>query len=254
MTTLSVIIPFYEDLPSLLKCINTLSASGVLGNELLIQDDASPSVTLDDILNPQIWQRNPVNLGFAGNCNAGAARANGDVLLFLNQDTYAGERSRGWDAAIVRAFENPKVGIAGARLLFPDGRVQSVGGLFDAKGQPFHRCFGYLDPDYEDCAQRRAVSWVTGAALAIRRDLFVQLGGFDTAYKRGYFEDADLCVRAQLAGFEVWYEPDSTLYHRVGTSGGNPEYFRQNMHLFKRRWVDSGCVKPDVQMVYQGWW
>lgn len=256
MATLSVIIPAYNSLADTLRCVNTLGAFGVLQNDLLIQDDCSPDVEYAPELIPQASiQRNPRNLGFAGNCNAGAMRAQGDILLFVNQDVYGvAEWSRGWDAGILKAFERPNVGIVGARLLFPDGRVQSVGGIFDAKGQPWHRCLGYLDPNYPEYDHAQPVSWTTGAALAIRRDLFLHVGGFDTAYLGGYWEDVDLCMKARAAGAEIWYTPDCTLVHKVGSSGGNPEYFGRNARLFKRRWVDSGVIKADVNAVYAGWW
>lgn len=257
MNTLSVIIPAYEHLAEILKCINTLALTMTGDCELIVQDDCSPSVNLCDSLLPTGAQvaRNAVNVGFAANANAGARRANGDLLFFVNQDTYATlERSKGWDAALIKAFDNPEIGIVGARLLFPDNRIQSAGGLFDGRFAPFHRCLGYSDPDYHEVSTPCEVSWVTGAALAIRRTLFEGVGGFDEAYQRGYFEDVDLCMKARERGFKVWYEPTCTLYHRVGTTGGNPENFSRNAQLFKRRWVDSGKIAADTNVVAVRYW
>ncbi len=256
---LSVIIPAYNELASVLTCLNSLQffQSGT-EVEYLVQDDCSPAYNPYATIRPEMAsvERNASNLGFAGNCNAGAARAQGEVLFFVNQDVCAtnhGELSGGWDATILAAFEDATVGIVGPRLLHPSGPVQNGGGFFDAKCQPFHRGLGYSDYNYHEVATPGVVSWMTGAALAVRRDLFVQVGGFDVAYVGGYWEDVDLCMQVRSLGFQVWYEPRATLVHAVGSTGGNPR-FMQNALLWKRRWVDSGKVKPDVQFVKERFW
>lgn len=269
--TLSVIIPFYNDLPALLTCLNSLHAlrdsvgahrrapkeSAV---HFLVQDDASPACDLPALLPPALAsvERNPRNLGFAGNANAAARRAAGDrwddILCFVNQDVYAVPNlSENWDSAILNAFQDESVGIVGARLLFPDGRVQSAGGLFDARGTPYHRCFLWRNRDYHEISTPREVSWVTGAALAIRRGLFERVGGFDTDYTKGYFEDVDLCLKARALGFKIRYEPACTLIHSAGSTGGSP-HFTRNALRFKRRWVDSGLVTPDSPAVMARYW
>lgn len=240
--TLSVIIPAFNRPTELVDCINTLGATGVLDNELIVGDDNSPDFDLRKFIAPQFIQRNPQNLGFAGNVNTAAKRATRDILAIVNQDvTATPERSHGWDAALLNAFADPQVGIVGARLLFPNGAIQSAGGLFDATGTPYHRCIGYSNPDYEEVATPREVDWVTGAALAIRRDLFERVGGFDTSYVRGYFEDVDLAMKVRALGYRVMYEPRCTLYHNPGSTGGNT-HFMANARLFRQRWVDTNKV------------
>lgn len=241
MTNLSVVIPAYDKPSELIDCINTLGATSTLQNDLYVQDDASPNFDLRKFLGAVV-ERNAVNLGFAGNCNAGAKRAQGDILAFINQDiTATPERSQGWDAALLNAFADPQVGIVGARLLFANDAIQSAGGLFDVTGTPYHRCLGYSNPDYEEVATACEVDWTTGACLAIRRELFERVGGFDTRYVKGYWEDVDLCMRIRALGGKVWYEPRCTLYHAVGSTGGNP-HFQQNAMLFKSRYVDTNKV------------
>jgi GT2 family glycosyltransferase len=282
--TLTTIIPFYNDLPALLTCLNSLHALQshslpqdslspsllvgegfrVRGNEFLVQDDASPAVDIRPLIAPNLAsiERNPHNLGFAANCNTAAKRASGDqrkslrddILMFVNQDVYGVHNlSENWDSAILRAFEDETVGIAGARLLFPDGRVQSAGGLFDARGTPYHRCFLWRNRDYHEISTAQDVSWVTGAALAIRREIFERVGGFDTDYANGYFEDVDLCLKARELGYKIRYAPACTLVHRAGSTGGSPDFTR-NALRFKRRWVDSGIVQPDSPAVMARYW
>jgi GT2 family glycosyltransferase len=95
---------------------------------------------------------------------------------------------------------------------------------------------------------------VTGAALAIRADLFRQLGGFDDeTYIGGYFEDVDLAAKVVKAGYQVWYQPQATFIHIVGTSGGNPN-FHHNAMKFKERWVDTGYIEPDTSAIKERFW
>lgn len=250
---LSVIIPAYNHLPLVMRCFRAVVGTTARDRvEILVQDDASPEYDGRLMFPPGVCERNVVNLGFPGNCNAGAKRANGDVLLFLNQDCYP--TVPGWDAALLALFEQePLAAVCGPTLLFPDGRVQSVGGEFDAACQPYHIALGFGNPDWEPISTRRTVQWVTGAALAVRRSVWESLGGFDTVYERGYFEDVDFCLRAFLAGGQVWHEPAVRFVHEVGSTGGNPQ-FMKNALEFKRRWVDSGVVSPDSRLIVERFW
>lgn len=264
MTSISVVIPAYNDLTATLVCITSLqrNASRKIEVEFLVQDDASPNTILPLLIPPcaASTERNAYNLGFPGNCNAGARRAKGDVLFFVNQDVSAIEvdmdgrvYSPGWDIALAEAFNDPQVGIVGAKLVFPDFRVQNAGGQYDAHCQPFHIGLGYSNHRYWETNTPRAVSWTTGAALAIRRELFMRLGGFDEGYIGGYFEDVDLCARARVAGYAVWYEPRCQLVHAVGTTGGNPN-FMTNAKRFHDKWVATNKLKPDTTAIKMGWW
>ena len=255
---LSVVIPAYRNLQDVLTAINSLqaTASDYRAIQWVIQDDCSPDLDFRFLIPPYVAsvERNEVNKGFAGNCNAGAARAVGDVIAFVNQDIVAdGNLSRGWDTTLLAAFEDASVGIVAPRLVFPDGKVQSAGGLYDNHLQPFHRCLGYSDLTNWEVNTPEYVSWVTGAFLAIRRDVFQQVGGFDEAYVGGYFEDVDLCLRVRELGLKVWYEPRTSLIHKVGTSGGSPN-FMKNATLFRDRWVVPRKIQADVNATLERWW
>lgn len=253
---ISVVIPAYQNAVEVLTCLNSLRAYSGRPFQCLVQDDCSPSVNFMAVVPPEVAdvERNPVNLGFAGNCNAGAARAKLPFIAFVNQDVFAVEGySNDWYTAIVRAFDDPQVGIVGPRLLFPDGAVQSVGGMIDGARQPVHRCLGWRELRHPDIAEPRDVSWVTGAFLVIRREVFDALGGFDLVYSPSYFEDADLCLRAREAGWKVRYTPAATFVHPVGTTGGSP-YFLRSARTFKERWADSGRIEPETAAVNARYW
>lgn len=262
--TLSCVIPAYEHVNEVLTCLTSLQAfaSKTVPIEFIVADDASPTA-LFPMLIPHCAAkvvRREVNGGFAANSNTGASFAEGDIILFVNQDIMAigqgpdGQPlSQDWDIPLVNAFADPCVGIVGAKLLFPDGRIQNAGGKFDGKCQPTHRGLGYSNHQYVEVNTPEFVSWTTAAALAVRRDLFNQLGGFDERYARGYFEDVSLCLSVRERGFKVWYEPRCVFIHSVGTSGGSP-YFAQNAMRFKEQWVDSKKITPDTLVVKERFW
>ncbi len=239
-----------------MACLNSLQATASDFRQIqwIVQDDCSDNLDMRMLIPPYVAsvERNEVNLGFSSNCNRGAARAVGDVIIFVNQDIQANELSRGWDTAIRAAFEDASVGIVGARLLFPDGRIQSAGGIYDGHLQPTHRCLGYSDITHWEVNTPEYVAWVTGAFLCIRRDVFQQVGGFDEAFI-AYWEDVDLNERVKAAGYKVWYEPRATFTHKVGSTGGSP-HFMKGAVLFKQRYVDTRKLKSDTAAVYERWW
>lgn len=146
---------------------------------------------------------------FAENCNKGAADATEDFLIFLNDDTLP---HVGWLQPLLDAFSDPEVGIVGARLLYPDGRIQHAGVWFDAPD-------GVLTAHNElQDLESRDVDAVTGACLAIRRTLFEDCDGFDPLFRNGY-EDVDLCLRVRAGGWRIRYIADSTLTHYESQSG-----------------------------------
>ena len=253
---LSVIIPMYNNLEKVTRAYRTVvETTDPAITEVLIQDDASPECNGVVAFGDKVAQRNDFNLGFGGNCNRATQRARGTVYLFLNQDCYVPPEQAGWDRRLLQTLdENPMVGIVGPTLLFPNGTVQSVGGGFDAAGQPYHVALGAQNPDWEPINTPRDVAWITGAAFAVRVQVWMKLGGFDKVYGRGYFEDVDMCMlmrhRLQL---KVWHEPRIRFYHEVGSAGGTSSFAR-NAIIFKQRWVDTGIVKPDVPTLKVRYW
>src|SRR6185437_550704 len=156
--------------------------------------------------------------------NTAARTARGDVLLFLNNDIEA--RRGGWLDAMVGHALRPDVWAVGARLVYPDGRLQHCGvviGLIGAAGHPLVRLApgepGYLNM----AAATRESSAVTGACLATRRELFELLDGFDESLGID-LNDVDFCLRTIAAGYRVVYEPRAELVHYEspsrGTAGG----------------------------------
>lgn len=264
-TDLSIVIPVYGQLHHLVNCLDSLMRTLPQGGgyEVVLVDDCSPDFDLRRLALVQGAKvlRTESNAGFGQACNLGAKSAAGRILFFLNSDTLA---HPGWYAPLLGAFDDPKVGVVGPKLVFPPDwwcpecklyrgdpqegqvdandpskgkrtvcfvhpsvgleqveRVQSCGGLFDAGKGPFHRHMMWRADDPKVNVPEE-VSWVTGAAIAVRAGLFAECGGFDPGYIRAYFEDVDACTRVRKAGWVVWYEPRACFTHLVGQSGSTP--------------------------------
>jgi GT2 family glycosyltransferase len=173
-------------------------------------------------------------LPFAEHCNIGASYVHGDILLFLNDDT---EPQPGWLEPIQEAFDDPRVGIVGSRLIYPDGRIQHAGVYL---AQP-----GVLTAynELEDLPSRE-VEAVTGACLAIRKTLFNELDGFDEGYVNGY-EDVDLCLRARAAGWTIRYVAESTVVHHESQSGAARwTHVHHNIERLQERWAERWQSLP----------
>jgi GT2 family glycosyltransferase len=216
----SIVVPVYNHLAHTLACLRSIANSGdATPFEVIVVDDASSDATAQRLagIAGLRYLRNPRNLGFIGSCNAGAAMARGDTIVFLNNDTTV---KAGWLDALLRTFEEyPEAGLVGAKLVYPDGRLQEAGGIVfdDASGWNYGRFDEPEDPRYNHV---RDVDYCSGAAIALPTALFRQLGGFDTRYAPAYYEDTDLAMQVRAAGMRVLYQPASLVVHFEGVSSG----------------------------------
>ncbi|WP_017463230.1 glycosyltransferase [Dyella ginsengisoli] len=247
----SVVIPVHGKREYTVACLRSLSRHGAgVPFEVIVVDDASPDDTvavLGQIKRLRLL-RNAENLGFVGSCKAGAAAARGEFVVFLNNDTQV---TAGWIDALLRCFaERPGCGIAGSRLVYPDGRLQEAGALVFADGSGWN--VGRFEPrDAAPFRYRRRTDYVSGAALMIRRETFERIGGFDPRYAPAYYEDADLAFAVRRLGLEVWYEPASIVVHCEGISAGTDldagmkRHQRPNQAVFADKWkVELGRQPP----------
>jgi GT2 family glycosyltransferase len=165
------------------------------------------------------------NVGYGGGANAAAAATVGDPLVILNPDV---SLRPDWLATVAAAFEaDPRLGVAGSKLLYPDGRtVQHAGGIVRPPLMlADHRRYGQPDDPAE--TEPVDVDYVTGAALALRRAALAEVGGFDEGFFL-YFEETDLCRRARDAGWHVRYLPRAAAIHRESAVVGrqSSSYYR----------------------------
>ncbi|CAN7445665.1 glycosyltransferase family 2 protein [Pseudoxanthomonas sp. LjRoot143] len=165
---------------------------------------------------PFTWVWGGVNRGFSGANNLGAEHAKGKRLLFLNSDVFP--RGPGWLPRMMEVLDaRTDVGAVGPRLLFADGGIQHAGMRF--AWLPEHDVFINehpmmgLDPSLDRRTGIIEVPAVTGACLLVRREDFDRIGGWDTGYLIGDFEDSDFCLKLRAEGLSSAYLPEVELIH-----------------------------------------
>ena len=226
----SVVIPVHGKVAYTLACLRSIVRHApAVPFEVIVVDDASPDDSVDKLgrVDGLRLLRNERNLGFVGSCNAGAEAARGDFLLFLNNDTQV---MPNWLDGLLCCFgDREDCGIAGSRLVYPDGRLQEAGGLVFADGS----CWNVGKFEQRDAPawrSRREVDYVSGASLMIRRDVFGRIGGFDMRYAPAYYEDTDLAFSVRAIGLKAYYEPSSTVIHCEGISAGTDLHAGMKRH------------------------
>lgn len=240
----SIVIPVFNKVEYTRKCLQALEKNSSAGTyELIVVNNASTDGTADFLksLNGQgTVITNTENVGFTKACNQGARAARGEFVLFLNNDT---EPRSGWIEGLIDASRSdPKAGIVGSELVYPDGRLQEAGGIIfsDGSGWNYGR---FDDPDHPRYQYLREVDYVSGASLLIRRSLLEDLHYFDEQYSPGYYEDTDLCFQARTAGYKVVYCPFSRVVHHEGISSGTDlsrgmkKYQLINKEKFVTKWA-----------------
>ncbi len=250
MTTISIIIPVWNGRHLLPACLESLRAERLRDNsrpEIIAVDNGSADGSADWIIanEPEVrLLRHQYNLGFGGGCNRGLRAAQSELLILLNQDAQV---YPGWLQALEETFENPRIGIAGCKIFYPDGKTLQHAGAWIEWPMGYGRHFGHGEADADAWDVAKPVEWVTGAAFAIRRATYVATGELDEEFWPGYFEDVDYCLRAKVQGFETWYAPAAMLKHQESTSIGDKlelhRVFNRNRlrftlkHLPPARWL-----------------
>ena len=167
--------------------------------------------------------RYPHPFNYAAQSNLAAAHAQGEYLLFLNNDTQIVQPE--WLDEMMIHAQRPEVGVVGARLVFPEtGRIQHAGcilgmGAPRLAGHPYAGVLGLEDPGYLGRAQAvQNYSAVTGACLLVRKALYERVGGMDETRFGVLYNDVDLCLRISEQGARVVWTPDATVVHHGSAS------------------------------------
>lgn len=241
----SIVIPVHGAFAHTLACLRAIAAHPPeAGIEVIVVDDASPDDSRAKLLQVEgirLHARDS-NGGFIAACNDGAAMARGEYLVFLNNDTVP---QPGWLDALLRTFdEHADAGLVGAKLVYPDGRLQEAGGVVFADGSGWN--YGRHE-DPADCRFNylRDTDYISGAAIAIRRALFQRFGGFDPRFAPAYYEDTDLAFAVRAAGLRVLYQPQAVVMHDEGTTAGTDPSSGakaaqvRNQQVFANKWRDA---------------
>jgi GT2 family glycosyltransferase len=244
----SVIIPNRNAAAVLQKCVDgLLHQTSYPRREIVIVDNGSTEAAVLELYagleraghGRIVPFDRPFN--FSAACNAGAAAAAGELLLFLNNDIEVIEPE--WLEELVRWAQRPGVGIVGAKLLYPDRMIQHAGVVFGLGlvGHVFGRAAEGTTGVFGSTDWYRNYLAVTGACQMMRREVFDRLGGYDERLRLS-FSDVMLCMEAWNAGYRVVYTPWARLVHHESYSR-QKEDSAEDMELFARHLSDTRFVE-----------
>ena len=265
----SVIVPTRDHANLLFGC-----AEGVLRKtdyknlELLIVDNDSVEASTRQLFEGLCREDQRVRVlplsgpfNYAALNNYAAREANGEILLLLNNDIAIIDPD--WLRELVSYAIRPEVGAVGAKLLYPDGRVQH-GGMAIGPGENIahiHRLADRNDPGYfGQLGLARTLTAVTGACIAMRRSVFFEAGGLNETHLKVAFNDVDLCLRVADLGYRVVWTPFAELIHLESTSRGsedtpeNRERVRRERLYMRKTWasvLESGDCFHNPNLLFK---
>jgi GT2 family glycosyltransferase len=230
VTKTSVVVVAYESGSRLLRCLDSLAPRHQGELEVIVVDNGGGTEIHEAARLPYVDVVSPgTNLGYAAGSNLGARTASGDVLVFLNPDAVAAP-----DAIrrLAGVLADDSIGIAMARLRLLD-RPQ----LLNSSGNVVHLSgiawLGDYGKPADSLTETREVTYACGAALAIRSDLFVELGRYtDELFM--YHEDVELGWRARMRGLRVVLDPEADVYHEYefGRNAQKNYFLERNRLVF----------------------
>ncbi len=227
----SILVPTRNQLALLQRCIESvIEKTRYPAYEIMVidndSDDADTCRYLDAIESRETELggrlrvlRQPGAFNFSAMNNAAARAARGEYLLLLNNDTAALHED--WLDEMMSHAVRPDVGIVGAKLLFPDGKIQHAGVILGIRGPAEHPFIGRPPEDrgYFGRAQLvQDLSAVTGACLLVRRSVYERVAGLDEQALKVSYSDIDLCLKVRQAGLRVVFTPYALLLHEGSAS------------------------------------
>ncbi len=240
----SVIIPIYGKVEFTLACLRSIAKyPPKTPFEVVVVDDCSQDDSADILVQVEglkLYSNNE-NQGFIKSCNTGARISKGQYIYILNNDT---EVTDGWLDNLYQTFSDfPGTGLAGSKLIYPDGTLQEAGGIIWRDGSAWN--FGRnQDASLPVFNYAREVDYCSGASIMVPRKIFDDMCGFDERYLPAYYEDTDLALKIRQSGHRVIYQPLSTVIHHEGVSSGTDltqgakAYQVENQKKFFERWKE----------------
>jgi glycosyltransferase involved in cell wall biosynthesis len=266
----SIVIPMRDRVGLLEQCIQGIRERTDYGSlEIVIVDNGSKETATHEFLRGLETEgrvrvlRVEGEFNFSHLINRGAAIANGEVIAFLNNDIDASEP--GWLREMVSHAVRAEVGAVGARLWYPNGKLQHGGVILGLGGVAGHAFTGVPRGHagyFNRAWLQQNCSAVTGACLVVRKKVFEQLGGFDEMNLAISFNDIDFCLRLNAAGFRNVWTPYANLVHHESASRGHqrsPEeqaQFVREATFMQEKWgielLNDPCYNPNLSLNLPG--
>ena len=237
---MTVVIPTRDRLDLLAPCVGSLYVTNAANQfDVILVDNGSRQPRTREWLSRMEGEHEnfrvlaaDIEFNWSRLNNLAIAEAAGDVLVFLNNDTVS--TTDGWLARMAEYAMRKDVGVVGPLLLFEDGTIQHAGVVVGYGGRAGHVYSGVRPDDnsgiFVSPTVSRNVATVTGACLAVRREVIDTIGGFNEAY--GIVgNDTEFCLRAHLAGFSNVYLPEVVLLHHESQSRGRSDPESDNDRL-----------------------
>jgi GT2 family glycosyltransferase len=242
----SIIIVTWNGLPLLKRFLPAAIATKHNSFEVIIADNNSTDGTKEWLSENYSDAKHVIfdkNYGYCGGNNRAIDHANGEILIFLNNDATPEEN---WLTHLDDILKNPQIAAVQPKIKSVNEPTKfeyagAAGGYLDKLAYPFcaGRVFEHVEDDKNQYDTPSQIDWASGASLVIRKSVFQQLGGFDEHFEF-HMEEIDLCWRIWRAGYEVWYEPKAVVYHLGGgsLSMGSPRKvyynFRNSLAMITR--------------------
>lgn len=244
-----VILAFYSK-DYIQNCVEAIKKNTHNKYEIILVNNACPQESYKLVQRKaDKFINNPTNMGFGFACNQGVNAASNEFVVLLNADTLV---QPDWDIPLLKALEDSKVGIAVPKYTNKDNTVQEAGGLVGFRGETFFFGKGYT-LDHPEVSFDRNVLYSSAAACMLRKNEFLELGGFSQEYKIAYFEDTDLMFRYYKMGFKIEYCSTSIVEHVTSTVSKEPNMSAlienvsgYNGLVFQDKWAEELSSMPDI--------
>ncbi|MFZ5801921.1 MAG: glycosyltransferase family 2 protein [Candidatus Omnitrophota bacterium] len=238
---ISAIVLNWNGMEVIAECLDSLLAQTYAEREILVVDNGSTDGSLAMIREKYGAHvtviENGKNLGFAEGCNVGIRASNGELILLVNSDATL---QPNWMDQAVKAFSEPRVGMAAGKIFFYDARnvIENTGHIISADA--LGRGRGRLEKDEGQYDRDLYVFCPNGCAAVYRRSMMEEIGLFDR-WMFAYADDIDVGFRGRLAGYECAYVPSAIAYHRLSASFGLLSPFKAFLVERNRLWVLIKC-------------
>ena len=223
MTKISIIIPHYNNYQILNDCLQSLYKSELNNTQIIIVNNNSTDDSIEKITNQFLDLKvvsTKTNKGYAGGCNFGAKYADGDYIVFLNNDTVVDQK---WLIELIKLMdEKPTIASIQPKIMNKNNPqifdyAGASGGFIDKYCYPFTRgrIFNTIETDDSQYDDIKRIFWASGTGFITRKSIFNKLGGFDETLF-AHMEEIDYHWKCQLNGYNVYINPKSIIYHLGG--------------------------------------